>query len=92
MRVHGPLRCPFVGSRWVYALVGQYGKHMGRQACRVGNKLAMGPLRGPGVAANILHAYIWGIDGNNLLRDREGYDGFEYTDEKLSTRRIQWCG
>ena len=29
---------------------------------------------------------------NNLPRDREGYDGFEYTDEKLSTRRIHWCG
>ena len=29
---------------------------------------------------------------NNLPRDREGYGGFEYTDEKLSTRRIQWCG
>ena len=28
----------------------------------------------------------------NLPRDREGYVGFEYTDEKLSTRRIQWCG
>ena len=28
----------------------------------------------------------------NLPRDREGYDGFLYTDEKLSTRRIQWCG
>ena len=28
----------------------------------------------------------------NLQRDQEGYDGFEYTDEKLSTRRIQWCG
>ena len=27
----------------------------------------------------------------NLPRDREGYDGFEYTDEKLSTRRIHWC-
>ena len=27
----------------------------------------------------------------NLPRDQEGYDGFEYTDEKLSTRRIQWC-
>ena len=26
----------------------------------------------------------------NVPRDREGYDGFEYTDEKLSTRRIQW--
>ena len=23
--------------------------------------------------------------------DQEGYDTFEYTDEKLSTRRIQWC-
>ena len=23
--------------------------------------------------------------------DREGDNGFEYTDEKLSTRRIQWC-
>ena len=29
---------------------------------------------------------------NILPRDREGYDGFNYTDEKLSTRRIQWCG
>ena len=28
----------------------------------------------------------------NLPRDQEGYGGFEYTDEKLSTRRIQWCG
>ena len=27
----------------------------------------------------------------NLPRDREDYDGFEYTDEKLSTKRIQWC-
>ena len=27
----------------------------------------------------------------NLPRDREGYDGFEYMDEKLLTRRIQWC-
>ena len=26
----------------------------------------------------------------NLLRDREGYGGFEYTDEKPSTRRVQW--
>ena len=63
MRVHEPLWCPFVGPRWVYALAGQYGKHMGRQACRAGDELAMGPLRGPVVAANILHAYIWGIDG-----------------------------
>ena len=29
---------------------------------------------------------------NNLPQDREGYDGFEYTNEKLSARRIQWCG
>ena len=28
----------------------------------------------------------------NLPRDREGYNGFEYTDEKLSTRRIHCCG
>ena len=28
----------------------------------------------------------------NLRQDREGYDGFEYTDEKLSTRRIQIFG
>ena len=28
----------------------------------------------------------------NLPQDREGYDGFEYTDEKLSARRIHWCG
>ena len=27
----------------------------------------------------------------NLPRDQEGYDGFEYTDEILLTRRIQWC-
>ena len=27
----------------------------------------------------------------NLPRDREGYDKFEYTDEKLSTRCIHWC-
>ena len=27
----------------------------------------------------------------NLPRDQEGYDGFKYTNEKLSTRRIQWC-
>ena len=27
-----------------------------------------------------------------LPRDQEGYGGFEYTDEKLSTRRIHWCG
>ena len=27
----------------------------------------------------------------NLPRDREGYNGFEYTDEKLSMRRIHWC-
>ena len=26
---------------------------MGRQACRAGNELAIGPLRGPGVFANI---------------------------------------
>ena len=26
----------------------------------------------------------------NLPWDREGYGGFEYTDEKLSTRRIHW--
>ena len=26
----------------------------------------------------------------NLPRDQEGYDGFEYTKEKLSTRRIHW--
>ena len=29
---------------------------------------------------------------NILPRDQEGYGGFEYTDEKLSKRRIQWCG
>ena len=29
---------------------------------------------------------------NNLPRGREGYDGFEYTDEKLSTKHIHWCG
>ena len=29
---------------------------------------------------------------NNLPQDQEDYDGYEYTDEKLSTRRIQWCG
>ena len=46
-----------------YALAGQYGEHMCRQACRAGDELAMGPLRGPGVAANILHARIWGFDG-----------------------------
>ena len=63
MRVHEPLWCPFVGPRWVYALAGQYGKHMGRQACRAGDELAIGPLNGTGVAANILHACIWGIDG-----------------------------
>ena len=28
----------------------------------------------------------------NLPRDWEGYDRFEYTDEKLSTRRIHWYG
>ena len=28
----------------------------------------------------------------NLPRDREDYDGFEYTDGRLSMRRIQWCG
>ena len=28
----------------------------------------------------------------NFLGDQEGYGGYEYTDEKLSTRRIQWCG
>ena len=28
----------------------------------------------------------------NLPQDEEGYDRFEYSDEKLSTRRIQWCG
>ena len=27
----------------------------------------------------------------NLPWDREGYGGFEYADEKLSARRIQWC-
>ena len=27
----------------------------------------------------------------NLLQDREGYNGFEYADEKPLTRRIQWC-
>ena len=63
MRVHEPLWFPFVGPLWVYALAGQCGKHMGRQACRAGDELAMGPLRGPGVAVNILHAYSWGIDG-----------------------------
>ena len=62
MRIHEPLWCPFVGPRWVYTLVGQYGKHMARQASRADDELAMGPLRGPGVATNILHAYIWGID------------------------------
>ena len=36
---------------------------MSRQAGRTGDELAIGPLRGPGVAASILHAYIWGIDG-----------------------------
>ena len=50
MRVQEPLWCPFVGPRWVYALAGQYGKHMGRQACRAGDKLAIGPLSGPGEA------------------------------------------
>ena len=40
-----------------------YGKHMGRQACRADNELAIGPLRGPGVPANILRTRIWGIDG-----------------------------
>ena len=28
----------------------------------------------------------------NLPRDRESYDGFEYTDEKFWSRRIHWCG
>ena len=28
----------------------------------------------------------------NFPQDREGYIGFEYTDEKLSTRRIRWYG
>ena len=28
----------------------------------------------------------------NLSRDQEGYNGFEYTDEKLSARHIQLCG
>ena len=27
-----------------------------------------------------------------LPRDQEGYGRFEYTDEKLLTRHIQWCG
>ena len=27
----------------------------------------------------------------DLPRDWEGYGGFEYTDEKHSTRRIHWC-
>ena len=27
----------------------------------------------------------------NFPRDQEGYDGFEYTDEKLSTRRITYA-
>ena len=27
-----------------------------------------------------------------LLLDQEGSDRFEYTYEKLSARRIQWCG
>ena len=52
-----------MGSQWVYALARQYGKHIGTQACRAGNELAIGLLHGPGVATNILHAYIWGIDG-----------------------------
>ena len=29
---------------------------------------------------------------NHFRRDREGYDGFEATHEKLSSRRIHWCG
>ena len=33
---------------------------------------------------------LCGHTKNNLPRDREGYDGFEYMDEKLSMRRIQW--
>ena len=28
----------------------------------------------------------------NLPRDQEGYDRFEYTDEKLLARRIYFCG
>ena len=28
----------------------------------------------------------------NFPQDREGYDRFEYTYEKLSTRHIEWCG
>ena len=63
MRVHEPIWCPFVGPRWVYTLAGQYGKHMSRQACRAGDELAIGPLRGPGVVANILYVHIWGIGG-----------------------------
>ena len=44
----------------------------------------------------------WGTAGMGVLRrhtkhqfavrPRGLYGGFEYTDEKLSTRRIQWCG
>ena len=63
IRVHEPLRYPFMGPLWIDAPAGQYGKHMGRQACRAGNKLAMGPLRGLGVPANIICTRIWGIDG-----------------------------
>ena len=63
IRVHEPLRYPFMGPLWVYAPAGQYGKHMGRQACRAGDKLAMGPLRGLGVPANIICIRIWGSDG-----------------------------
>ena len=52
---------PICGAPWVYALAVKYGKHMGRQACWTGDELAIGPLREPGVAVKILHAYIWGI-------------------------------
>ena len=63
IRVPRTTTVPILGPLWVCALAGQYGMHMGRQACRAGNNLAIGSLRIPGVPANILCTRIWGIDG-----------------------------
>ena len=63
IRVPRTTTVPILGPLWVCALAGQYGMHMGRQACRAGNNLAIGSLRIPGVPANILCTRIWGIGG-----------------------------
>ena len=48
------------------------------------------------ISNNMLIQLDWtscaGTQQINLLRDREGYAGFEHSDDKPSTRRIQWCG